>query len=290
MADAAEKSLVSNEIDGTASESVGNLRTARTVQSVERGFDILELLAGSGREMQLREIAETTGLNVSTCHHLLSTLVKRGYAGQNPRGRTYFVGSKVLELSDGRLRQFSILDVAMPALHDLNRATGESIHLAVMQGYDLTTLAKLDSTRPIRVATDGIGKANAAHATATGKAILAWLPETEIARVIAEKGLSRFTDRTITGIADLMEELRHVRRNGYAIDREEFQPDVTCIGAAIRDHTGAVIGSLSSSMPDTRATGEHFELVREAVRNTATILSELLGNPKDQSSRQTDAA
>ncbi len=290
MANSLENQSTATENGTIATESIQSIRTARTVQSVERGFDILELLASSGRDMQLREIAETTGLNVSTCHHLLSTLVKRGYAGQNPRGRTYFVGSKVLELSDGRLRQFSVLDVAMPVLHDLNRATGESIHLAVMQGHDLTTLAKLDSTRPIRVATDGIGKTNAAHATATGKAILAWLPETEIARVIAEKGLSRFTDKTITGIAGLMEDLRHVRRNGFAVDREEFQPGVTCIGAAIRDHTGAVIGSISSSMPDTRASGDHFELVKEAVRDAAAILSELLGSPKEQSSRQTDAA
>lgn len=269
---------------------LGNLRTGRTVQSVERAFDILELLADAGRELQLREVAQITGLNVSTCHHLLSTMVKRGYAGQNPRGRTYFVGSKVLELSDSRLRQFDILDVAMPELRRLNQATGESVHLAVMQGHDLTTLAMLESTQPIRVGSDGSGKTNAAHATATGKAILAWLPETEIARVIAEKGLSRFTDKTITGIADLMEDLRHVRRNGFAVDREEFQPGVTCIGSAIRDHAGAVIGSISCSMPNIRANSEHFDAVKGAVRQTTTVLSELLGSPPDQAVHKTDAA
>ena len=270
--------------------TLGNLRVGRTVQSVERAFDILELLASAGRELQLREVAESTGLNVSTCHHLLSTLVKRGYAGQNPRGRTYFVGSKVLELSDSRLRQFDLLDVAMPELRKLNQATGESVHLAVMQGHDLTTLAMLESTRPIRVGTDGPGKTNAAHATATGKAILAWLPETEIARVIAEKGLNRFTEKTITGIADLMEDLRHVRRNGFAVDREEFQPGVTCIGSAIRDHAGAVIGSISCSMPNIRADGEHYDAVQNAVRHSTTVLSEALGSPPDQNARSTDAA
>jgi len=269
---------------------LGNHRATRTIQSVERAFDILELLANAAHEMQLREVSQITGLNVSTCHHLLSTLVKRGYAGQNPQGRTYFAGSKILELSDSRLRQFSIHDVAMPELRKLNQATGESVHLAVMQGYDLTTLAKLDSTQPVRVGTDGVGKSNAAHATATGKAILAWLPETEIARVIAEKGLSRFTDKTITGIADLMEELRHVRRNGFAVDLEEFQPGVTCIGSAIRDHTGAVIGSISCSMPNTRAEGKHFDVVKKAVRQATTALSELLGSPPEQAAQKTDAA
>ena len=290
MGDGHKKPTKSDTGNGGNTVPLGNLRAGRTVQSVERAFDILELLANAGRELQLREVAQITGLNVSTCHHLLSTMVKRGYAGQNPRGRTYFVGSKVLELSDSRLRQFDILDVAMPELRKLNQATGESVHLAVMQGHDLTTLAMLESTQPIRVGTNGTGKTNAAHATATGKAILAWLPETEIARVIAEKGLSRFTDKTITGIADLMENLRHVRRNGYAVDREEFQPGVTCIGSAIRDHAGAVIGSISCSMPNIRAGGEHFDAVNGAVRQSTTILSELLGSPPEQAVHKTDAA
>lgn len=261
----------------------------RTVQSVERAFDILELLASAEREMQLREITNATGLNTSTCHHLVSTLVKRGYVGQNPRGRTYFISSKVLELSTSRLRQFDLKDVAMVELRRLNQSTGESVHLAAMQGYDLTTLAKLDSTRPIRVGTDMTGKADAAHATATGKAILAWLPETEIARVIAEKGLTRFTGKTITGMADLLEDLRLVRRNGFASDKEEFQPDVTCIGAAIRDHSGAVIGSISCSMPTIRAEGEHLASVIDAVRRSTTAASQLLGGSNEPLAAKSDA-
>lgn len=260
------------------------------MQSVERAFDILELLAAAEREMQLREISEATGLNISTCHHLVTTLVKRGYVGQNPRGRTYFISNKVLELSNSRLRQFDLRDAAMPELRRINQATGETVHLAAMQGHDLTTLAKLDSTRPIRVGGDMSSKANAAHATATGKAILAWLPETEIARVIAEKGLTRFTDRTITGIADLMEDLRHVRRNGYATDDEEFQADVVCIGSAIRDHAGAVIGSISCSLPKARAVGEHLASVIDAVRQSTTVVSELLGGPSSQPNAKPDAA
>jgi len=266
------------------------LRASRTVQSVERAFDILEFLAGSEREVQLREISKVTGLNVSTCHHLLSTLVKRGYASQNPRGRTYFIGNKILELSDSRLRQFNILDIAMPELRKLNQVTGECVHLAAMQGYDLTNLAKLDSTRPVGVGTDGGGTTNAAHATATGKAILAWLPEIEIARVVAEKGLTRFTDNTITSLAELIENLRLVRRNGFSVDHEEFQPGVTSVGSAIRDHAGAVIGSIGCSMPNTRAEGEHFDAVTRAVRQSTTVMSELLGSPPERAPLKTDAA
>jgi len=257
------------------------IKTGRTIQSVDRALDILEVLSANNSELSLGEIAARSGLNSSTCHHLLSTLVARGYVGQNPRGRSYFIGTKILELSSSRVRQFNLVEMAMPELRRLNQQTRETVHLAVMQGHELTTLALLESPHPIRVSTDGASKANAAHATATGKAILAWLPEMEIARVIAEKGLTSFTDRTITNIADLMEDLRHVRRNGYALDREEFQPGIVCVGSALRDHAGAVIGSIGCSMPDMRASDDLLETTRDAVRECAKLLSELLGSPKD---------
>ena len=257
------------------------VKASRTIQSVDRALDVLEVLSASGTELPLGEIASRSGLNSSTCHHLLSTLAARGYVGQNPRGRTYFLGAKILELSSSRVRQFNLVEVAMPELRRVNQLTRESVHLTVMQGHDLTTLAILESPHPIRVATDSAGKANAAHATATGKAILAWLPEMEIARVIAEKGLTAFTDQTITNIADLMEGLRLVRRNGYAMDREEFQPGVVCVGAAIRDHSGAVIGSIGCSMPEMRASDDLLDKTKQAVRDCANILSERLGSPKE---------
>ena len=257
------------------------IKAGRTIQSVDRALDVLEVLSACGTELALGEIASRAGLNSSTCHHLLSTLAARGYVGRNPRGRSYFLGTKILELSSSRVRQFNLIDVAMPELRRLNQETRETVHLAVMQGYELTTLAILESPHPIRVSTDGAGKANAAHATATGKAILAWLPEMEIARVIAEKGLTSFTDKTITNIADLMEDLRHVRRNGYSVDSEEFQLGVVCVGSAIRDHLGAVIGAIGCSMPDMRASDDFIDKTKQAVRECAKNLSELLGSPKD---------
>ncbi|WP_170937270.1 MULTISPECIES: IclR family transcriptional regulator [Rhodomicrobium] len=257
------------------------IRSARTIQSIERALDLLDILAAANSELPLGEIAAQSGLNSSTCHHLLATLVKRGYVGRNRRARTYFLGARILELSNSRLKQFNISEIAMPELRQLNHTTGESVHLAVMQGYALVTLAKLDARLPVRVGSDAIGKSNAAHATATGKAILAWLPEPEIARVIANHGLPRFTEKTIGTIAGLMEDLRLTRRNGFSIDNEEFQPGVVCIGAAVRDHAGAVIAAVSCSMPQMRAKGKLREKVKLAVKLCAATISERLGSPKD---------
>lgn len=249
----------------------------RTIQSVERALDILEVLAAGTEEMRLNEIARATSLNISTCHHLIATLLDRGYVGQNPRGRTYFLGNKTLELSRSRAAMIDLVQAAMPALRTLNQATGETVHLDILRGTSLTTLAKLESRHPVRVATDDVIKSDAAHATATGRAILAWLPETELNRIIADKGLRRFTERTITSRDELIENLRLVRRHGYAVCREEFQPGVVCIGSAIRDHTGAVIGALSCLLPGMRASEEHVERIGEQVKDAATTLSLQLG-------------
>lgn len=251
----------------------------RTVQSVERALELLKILGESHGEMSLSEIASKAALRAPTCHHLLATLAKHGFVGQTRRSRSYYLGSRITELSNQRLKQFSLVDIAMPRLHALNDQTRECVHLAVLQGHSLVTLAKLDSKQPIRAGADESERSDAAHATATGKAILAWLPEAEIARVIAHTRLHRFTDKTISTISELIEELRHVRRNGYSVDNEEFQPGVVCVGAAIRDHSGAVIGSVSCSLPRMRAEGEHLEKVKDAVRACVGQISERYGSP-----------
>ncbi len=258
-------------------------RSGRTIQSVDRALDLLDVLADASGELPLNEVASRAGLNTSTCHHLLATLSRRGYVGRSPFSRNYFLGPRVTELSQLRLKQFSFADIAMPELRRLNAVTRESVHLAALQGHALVTLAKLESRMPIRVSSDDSGKANAAHATATGKAILAWLPEAEIARVIADTGLPRFTDKTLSTIAEVMEELRHVRRKGYSVDREEFQAGVICYGAAIRDHSGAVIGSVSCSIPSLRADDEHEEKVKRSVMDCAASISDRFGVPKPKS-------
>lgn len=252
-------------------------RPGRPVQSVDRAIDILEVLSASGREMRLGEIAEAININVSTCHHLINTFVARGFVGRNPYNRTYFIGHRIVELSNARVQQFNLVERSAAELRRLNDATRETVHLAAMQGIELLTLTKIESSHAVRVDTDASGKANAMHATATGKAVLAWLPEPEIDRVIETSGLRAFTPRTCVSPAKLKESLRIVRRRGFAIDDEEFQPGVYCVGCAVRDTAGGVIASISCSMPKSRATKSQQISVRGHVMECALNLSEILG-------------
>jgi len=247
-----------------------------SIQSVDRAITLLEAIAEAGGETTLTELSRRTRLNISTCHHLLSTLVQRGYAAKVPVRRSYALGARILYLSNACLTQVDLPARAAPFIEQINEKTGETVHLAVLQGDAMMKVAKRESRHPVRVDTGTLGKSDAAHATASGKAMLAWLPESEMKRVLAH-GMARYTPNTITEWPALIEELRHVRRNGYSMDREEFQPGVICVGAAIRDHNGAVVGAISASTPTMRANDEHLALVREQVTGAVRALSAELG-------------
>lgn len=261
----------------------GGLKGARnSIQSVDRALGLLEALAEAGGEAALTELSRRTSLNISTCHHLLSTLVNWGYVAKVPGRRSYALGARVLYLGQACLRQVDLPRRAQPYIDRINAVTGETVHLAVLQSDNIVTLLKREARHAVRVDTGVLGKSDAAHATAAGKAMLAWLPEDQIRRILSLQGMQRFTDRTITDIAVFIEELRLVRRNGHAMDREEFQPGVICVGSAIRDHAGAVVGAISASTPTMRANDDHLALMRSEVIAATTALSAELGEPGSQ--------
>ncbi|MBB5047289.1 IclR family acetate operon transcriptional repressor [Rhodopseudomonas rhenobacensis] len=247
------------------------------IQALDRAFLILDIIADAGGEAKLTEIAGIAGLNVSTCHHLISTLYNWGYVARGPNSRSYVLGSRILHLSAACLRQVDLPRRAQIYLDRLNDQTHEAVQLAIMQGTNLVNVLRRESRHAVRVDAGLGGKSNAAHATATGKAILAWLPPSELDRIIADKGLTAFTPQTITDLDRLKEELRIVRRNGVAVDREEFQPGVICIGAAIRDHAGAVVGSISVSSPLFRATDDYVDDIKRHLISATNELSSELG-------------
>jgi IclR family acetate operon transcriptional repressor len=249
------------------------------IQALDRAFLILDVIADAGGEAKLTEIANIAGLNISTCHHLISTLHNWGYVARGPNSRSYVLGSRILHLSAACLRQVDLPRRAQSFVDRLNDQTREAVHLAIMQDTNLVNVLRRDARHAVRVDAGLGGNSNAAHATATGKAILAWLPPTELDRIVADKGLTAFTPHTIADIDRLKEELRLTRRNGFAMDREEFQLGVVCIGAAIRDHAGAVVGSIGVSSPVFRATAEYIDQIRAHLIAAVDELSTELGAP-----------
>ena len=249
------------------------------IQALDRAFLILDVIADAGGEAKLTEIAGIAGLNISTCHHLISTLHNWGYVARGANSRSYVLGSRILHLSAACLRQVDLPRRARSLIDRLNDQTREAVQLAIMQDTNLVNVLHREARHAVRVDAGLGGNSNAAHATATGKAILAWLPPTELDRIVTDKGLTAFTPHTITDIEKLKEDLRLTRRNGFAIDREEFQLGVICLGAAIRDHAGAVVGSISVSLPVFRATPAYINQIKVHLVAAADELSTELGAP-----------
>ncbi|MDO9411031.1 MAG: IclR family transcriptional regulator [Pseudolabrys sp.] len=258
-----------------------------SIQSVDRALFLLETIAEVGGEATLTDLSVRTGLNISTCHHLLATLIQRGFVAKVPGRRLYALGARILYLGHACL-QVDLPRRAQPYMETVNAVTGETVHLAVLQGDRVVTLARREASHPVRVDSGRIGKVDSPHATSVGKAIMAWLPEAEIQRMVAH-GMKRFTEKTITDYETLLEDLRHVRRNGYAMDREEFLTGVICVGAAIRDQAGTVIGAISASTPTMRATEQHLGDMRREILAAARGLSAEFGAPVAQATDQPQA-
>lgn len=248
------------------------------VRSVLRALGLVELLATAGRPLPLSEIGARVGLTPSTCHHLLGTLVARGWARHDLRTRHYALGSRLAELVGAPTPGAEIATLAAPALRQLNEATGETVHLAEMQGFELATLLKFDGVHAVRVDTGVMAKSRAAHATATGKALLAHGPAARVDALLAGAALPRFTARTLVEPDALRAELARARRQGYAVDDEEFQPGVVCIGAAVHGLDGQAVAAVSCSLPTLRADRRNVARVRALVRDCARQISDRLGH------------
>ena len=132
-----------------------------SIQSVDRALFLLETIAEAGGEATLTDLRHRTGLNISTCHHLLATLIQRGFAAKVPGRRLYALGARILYLGHACL-QVDLPRRAQPYLEAINQATGETVHLAALQGDAVVTLAVREARHAVRVDTGKIGKRGSA--------------------------------------------------------------------------------------------------------------------------------
>lgn len=228
------------------SEQTGQERPAGGVQSIERAFDLLELLADAGGEVGLSQLAETSGLPLPTIHRIMRTLVARGYARQQP-SRRYALGPRLIRIGETAGRALGAW--ARPYLATLTEAVGETTNMAVLDGDQVMYVAQVPSPHPMRMFTE-VGRRVDAHCTAVGKAVLAQLPAAEVDRLLAHTDLRPQTDRSITSLTELHAQLATIRAQGYAVDDGEQEEGVRCLAVAVPDApTGT---ALSISGPQAR--------------------------------------
>jgi IclR family acetate operon transcriptional repressor len=239
------------------------------VQSVQRALQLASLLADHD-SLSLSELAAAAGLAPSTAHRLLATLTSSGYARQDPASRRYAVGYRLIGLSARAQQGIDDLRAAASGpMQELARAHGESAHLTVLDRRDVVFIDQALGGLLVRMDV-AAGRRIAAHATASGKALLAWLGPAQLDGLLAGARLARLTEHTITAPDELRDELAMVRRRGWAADVEEQELGVTCIGAPILVPGAPPPGSLSISGPTSRLQPGDLAALGEAVVAAAT--------------------
>jgi IclR family transcriptional regulator, KDG regulon repressor len=247
-----------------------------SVQSLERAFDLLEALAAGG-ELGVTELANRTGLVPSTAHRLLHTLTKRGYVTQSPETGRYLLGYKVVEVASGlEHRRERLRAVARPHLEGIQRATGETVNLVVLEADRVVYIDQVEGSRNVRMFTT-VGTSVLAHSTGSGKAIMAFGPPEAPAALYGDRELEQLTRRTLTTLAALEDDFKRIRRRGYALDNEEHEEGVGCVAAAVFDHTGRPCAAISVSGPTARILHEHSSELGALLIQRAGLVSESLG-------------
>jgi IclR family acetate operon transcriptional repressor len=225
----------------------------RAVESVDRALRLLQELAGHGSGVTLSELASTTGLPKSSLHRTLEALQERGFATQRDDGR-YLLGAELLRIAFEFHDRLDLRVLLRPTLERLRTTLNETVHVGVLDGPDVVYIDKLEPTRPLSL-TSKIGGRNPAHATAVGKALLAWTYPTQasVTEWIRRDGpLVRRTPRTIVDAGQLARELARVRADGFSKDMEESEPGVRCLATPVFFGGPVPVAAISLSAPKDR--------------------------------------
>lgn len=258
-------------------------RTEGSVQSVERALDMLEILSTRRHGMGLTVLAEQLALGPSTVHRLLKTLQRRGYVTQTET-KLYGIGLKAFEVGRAFLDGLDFYAVSLPVLQRAVDQCNESVFLAVIEGKNIVTVASVDSTHAVRPHGSMVER-RVAHATALGKVLLAGLPESRLAEFVTETGLVPLTPYTITSYQGLQRELEEVRRLGVAMDRQEADVGLRCVGAPVRDYGGRTVAAVSVAVPTQRADEARLLEIVDLVKETALSISLKIGYRDDGGER-----
>lgn len=255
--------------------------TQDNLKSIIKVSAILDCFSTLERQLSVAEISRKTKLPRGTAHRIIRTMKDVGLLEQERNRDQYRLGMKLFELGTTVLANMELHREAKGSVEALTRVTGETVHLAVFDGVNSTVINRSDPEGN-RVNTLFVLESSPAHATSTGKAALAFQPDSAIQKFIS-LGLRRIAPNTITDPSVLLEELLEIRKRGYAIDNEELNPGIKCVGAPIHNASGRVFAALSVSGTARRFTDERVIAFSSLVTHYADAISTQLGyRPNEQ--------
>lgn len=271
-----------NSIDGfkevdqeTTDNARAGVNRASVSTTVAKAISILDKLASKADVgVSLAELCSLVEMPKSSTHRYLVTLQELGLAERKSNDR-YYLGTKVIELAGVYLLKSDLRNDSQAALDELAEMTGETVHLAVPSGTEVVYIAKVESKHALSMFSH-IGARLPMHCTALGKAILAFSDYGDLHAIVMKPLITR-TPNSITSVEALENELELIRSRGYAIDNEENEIGIRCVGAPIFDYTNKPIGAISVSAPSDRMDQERCNTLGPLVHLAAQKVSRRKG-------------
>lgn len=255
------------------------------LSSVRNAARLLCVFTPTDRDLGVSELASRLGLGKSTVHRLLSTLALEGLIERDAATGRYRLGLKLYELGSIVGDHLDLHEVIAGPIDDLRNRTGETVHVAILDGPEVVYIARRESPHTLRLF-GRVGHRNHAHCTSTGKLLLAFLPLPELAAILHGFALPAHTRHTITDRLKLEDELEAIRRRGWADNIEESELGVHSVAAPIREAIGRVVAAISVAGPAARFTPDAMRQVAADTVRTADAISGRLGwRPREAPTR-----
>jgi DNA-binding IclR family transcriptional regulator len=243
--------------------------------AVVRALGMLEAIAQEPEGLSNAEISRKLQIPKSSASYILRTLVQRSYLNRDPQTGKYRVGLKILSLSRGALSGLDVREVALPIMRHLMEKTNLTCHLAILDGPEAVYIEKVEPQGFIKMDT-WVGRRMRVHATSVGKALVAYIPQGRLEKILSS-GMEKRTSKTITTVPRFLKELDRVRAQGYAVDDEENNMGARCLGAPIFNQMGTIEASLGLSGTTQHVNAQTMPRIVEALKDAARHISMQLG-------------
>lgn len=246
------------------------------VQSLDRTFDILEILSDEQNGLTLVQISEKLGLPRSTVHRLIGVLLQREFVRKTPDTNKYRLGPGFIGLCSHYLNSLELKTESSPFMVELSENTGNVVFLAIRQGNKMVYIDSKEQINSLRKYAI-IGQQKPLYCTSLGKALLIGLTDDEIRSLHEHEQFEKRGPNTHTNIESLLQDIRECRRRGWALDDQEAEPDINCVAAPVLDYRGQVIAAISTSWVIEKHPEMIPEKIAELVKRCAANVSFNMG-------------
>lgn len=243
-------------------------------QAVARAIGLLKVFSDAQPEWGLSELAQVTRLNKTTAFRLLAALEAEGLVMRNPLSGGYRLGVELVALGGCAMRSNPLRAMSRPVLESLAQECDEAATLEVLAGSHVLIVDEVSSRHPMGMSQD-VGSRLPAHATATGKVLLAHMAAEELAATLRQP--SHLTEATVTDLTRLRTQLEQIRRQGYAVTDGELEPGFAAVAAPVYDRERQVVAAISIGGASVRLSPERLPAVTALVQVAARQISRQLG-------------